>query len=158
LWKAGAVNALAALIFASVPLLHRFGTLWGELTLILTVQPYLFSLTWLFGTGSGVQMSYLMVAALNFVLIGTERILLSAILGALAVLQVVVLEIMVPYNTGLLNSATLFRFFVFTVSANTISLITIVTFALRQAAQAEANLAREHAVVQDKSQTRRYAT
>jgi adenylate cyclase len=149
LWKAGAVNALAALIFASVALLHCFGTLWGALTLILTGQAYLFSLTWLFG--SGVQMSYLMVATLNFVLVGTERILLSAILGALAVLQVVVLEIIVPYNTGLLNSATLFRFFVFTVSANTISLITIVTFALRQAAQAEANLAREHAVVQDKS-------
>jgi signal transduction histidine kinase len=151
LWKAGAVNALAALIFASVPLLHRFGTLWSALTFTSTVQAYFFTLTWLYGTGSGVQMSYLLAAALVFVLVGTERILLSAVLGALAVLQVVVLQIMVPYNTGLSASATLFAIFVFTVIANVTLLTAIVTFALREAARAEANLAREHAVVQDKS-------
>jgi len=32
LWKAFTVNALAALIYASIPLLHRFGTLWSALT------------------------------------------------------------------------------------------------------------------------------
>jgi len=37
LWKVGAVNALAASIFASVPLLHRFGTLWSALTFTSTV-------------------------------------------------------------------------------------------------------------------------
>jgi hypothetical protein len=31
LWKVGVVLALAASIWASVPLLHRFGTLWGAL-------------------------------------------------------------------------------------------------------------------------------
>jgi signal transduction histidine kinase len=67
------------------------------------------------------------------------------------VLQVVVLQIMVPYSTGLLNAATLFALFVFVVIANVTVLITIVTFALREAARAEASLAREHAVVQDKS-------
>ena len=151
LWKAGAVHALAALICASIPLLHRFGTLWSALTLSSTTQAYFFSLTWLFGTGSGGQMSYLLAAALTFVLVGTERIFLSAVLGALVVLQVVVLQIMVPYNTGLLNSTALFAIFVFTVFANVTFLIAIVTFALREAERAEANLAREHAVVQDKS-------
>ena len=151
LWKAGTVHALAMLIYASVPLLHRFGTLWSALTLTLTAHAYFFSLTWLFGTGSGVQMSYLTAGALIFVVVGTERILLSAVAGVLAVLEVVVLQIMVPYNTGLLNAATLFALFVFTVILNMTSLIAIVTFALREAARAEANLAREHAVVQDKS-------
>ena len=75
------------------------------------MQAYFFSVTWLLGTGSGVQMSYLLAAALIFVVLGIERILLSAVLGALAVLQVVVLQIMVPYNTGLLASATLFAAF-----------------------------------------------
>ena len=140
LWKAGVVFALAASIWASVPLLHRFGTLWGALTLTLTLQAYFFSLTWLFGTGSGVQMPYLLAAALIFVVLGTERILLSAVLGILAVLQVVVLQIMVPYDTGLLDSATLFTTFVITVTANMTVLIAIVTFALREAARAEANL------------------
>jgi signal transduction histidine kinase/CheY-like chemotaxis protein len=132
LWKAGVVNALGASIYASVPLLHRFGTLWGALTVALTVQVYFFSLTWLYGTGSGLQMGFLLAAALIFVVLGTDRILLSAVLGALIVLQVVVLQIMVPYSTGLLNAATLFALFVFVVIANVTVLITIVTFALRE--------------------------
>ena len=32
LWMAATVNALGALMFASIPLLHRFGTLWSALT------------------------------------------------------------------------------------------------------------------------------
>ena len=67
LWKVGVVLALAALIWASIPLLHRFGPLWGVLTATLTMQAYFFSLTWLVGTGSGLQMLYLMAAALIFV-------------------------------------------------------------------------------------------
>src|SRR5262249_45129022 len=114
-------------------------------------QVYLFSVIWLFGTGSGAQMSYLVAAALIFVLVGTERILLSAVLGGLVVLQVVVLQIMVPYDTGLVDSTALFGLFVGTGVANVTLLIAIVTFALREAERAEANLAREHAVVQDKS-------
>jgi signal transduction histidine kinase len=151
LWKAATVNGLAALILASIPMLHRFGTLWSALTLSSTVQAYFFSITWLIGTGSGVQMCYLVGAALNFVLFGTERILFSAVLGALIVLQVVVLQIMVPYNTGLLAPPTLFAAFVVILIANVTVLIATVTFTLREAAWAEANLAREHAVVQDKS-------
>ncbi len=100
LWKAGAVATLAALIFASVPLLHRFGTLWSALTFTSTVQVYFFSITWLFGTGSGFRLAIDGFSA-QFVLTGTDRILFSAVLGALAALQVVVLQIMVPYNTGL---------------------------------------------------------
>jgi len=53
LWKAGVVYALAASIFALVPLLHRFGMLWSGLIVTLTVQVYFFSLTWLFGTAAG---------------------------------------------------------------------------------------------------------
>jgi signal transduction histidine kinase/CheY-like chemotaxis protein len=151
LWKVGVINALAALIWASVPLLHRFGTLWGALTLTLTVHAYFFSLTWLIGTGSGLQMCYLMVGALMFAELGTERFLLSVVIVVLIVLQVVVLQIMVPYDTGLVNSTVLFATFVLAVIANMTVLIGVVTFALREAARAEANLAREHAVVQDKS-------
>jgi signal transduction histidine kinase len=150
LWKAGVVYALAASIWASVPLLHRFGALCGALTAILTLQAYLFSLTWLFGTGIGLQMLYLVAAALIFVF-GRERFFLFVVLGILAVLQVVVLQIMVPHDTGLLDSAALLTTFVFTVTVTLAILIAIVTFVVNEAEQAEANLARQHAVVQDKS-------
>jgi signal transduction histidine kinase/CheY-like chemotaxis protein len=138
LWKAGLVAALGAAIWASVPLFHRFGTLWGALIFILTLYAYFFASTYLFGTDSGVQLGYLLAASLVVVL--TERILLSAVLGVLAVLLLALLQIMVPYNTGLLDSAKLFTTFVGTVIAIVASSITFVTFALREAAQAEANL------------------
>jgi signal transduction histidine kinase/ActR/RegA family two-component response regulator len=73
------------------------------------------------------------------------------VLGILAVLQVVVLQIMVPHDTGLLDSAALLTTFVFTVTVTMAILIAIVTFVVSEAEQAEANLARQHAVVQDKS-------
>jgi adenylate cyclase len=82
LWKAGMVAALGAAIWASVPLSHRFGTLWGALIFILTLYAYFFASTYLFGTDSGVQLGYLLAASLVVVL--TERILLSAVLGVLA--------------------------------------------------------------------------
>jgi signal transduction histidine kinase/ActR/RegA family two-component response regulator len=139
LWKAGVVLALGASIWASVPLLHRFGALCGALTAILTMQAYLFSLTWLFGTGSGLQMAYLVVPAIIFVALET-RFLPLVISGILAVLQVVVLQIMVPYNTGLLDSAELLTTFVISVTSSTAALIAVVNFALSEAARAEANL------------------
>ena len=127
LWKAAVVLALGASIWASVPLLHRFGALCGALTAILTMQAYLFSLTWLIGTGSGLQMLYLVAAALIFVF-DRERFFLFVVLGILAVLQVVVLQIMVPHDTGLLDSAALLTTFVFTVTVALAVLIAIVTF------------------------------
>jgi signal transduction histidine kinase len=141
LWKVGVVLALAALIWASIPLLHRFGPLWGALTATLTMQAYLFSLTWLDGTGSGMQMLYLMAAALIFVGLGRERFFPLVVPGILAVLQIVVLQVMVPYDTGLLNSAQLFTIFVISVTASMATLIAIVTFALGEVERAEAILA-----------------
>jgi signal transduction histidine kinase/ActR/RegA family two-component response regulator len=139
LWKAGVILALAASIWASIPLLHRFGTLWGALTITLTLQAYLFSLTWLFGTGSGLQMPYPLAAAAIFVALDRERFLLL-VSGILAVLQVIVLQIMVPYDTGLLDSAELLTTFVISVTSSTAGLIAVVTFALNEAARAEASL------------------
>jgi signal transduction histidine kinase/ActR/RegA family two-component response regulator len=140
LWKAGLVYALAASIWASVPLLHRFGILWGPLILVLTANGYFFAITCLFGTGIGLQMCYLTTGALTAVVLGTEHILLSAVLGVLAVLQIVVLQIMVPYNTGLFGADTVFANFAFTVTVTMATLMAISILALREAEQAEANL------------------
>jgi len=148
-WKVAAVYAIAAPIWASIPLLHRFGTLYGALTCILTAYAYFFALTCLFGTDSGLQMGYLLAAAFMFFL--TERILLSAVLGVLAVVLVVILQIIVPHNTGLVDSTTLFTTFVITVIVMVATPVMFTTFALRDVARAEADLAHEHAVAQDKS-------
>jgi len=151
MWKVAAVNAVAAPIFASVPLLHRFGPFSAALTGIVFLHVYLFVVIWLIGTGSGMQMYYLVAAGLVVLFCGTERILLSALFGILAVLLIVVLEILVPHDTGLQPPTTLFANFVATAIATCVILMTIVSFALREAARAEERLARDNEVIQEKT-------
>ena len=72
-----AVNALAAPIFAAVPLLHRFGSLAAAPIIIFVGYGFLFVLIYLLGTNTGMQMYFLVVAALTLLFFGTERILLK---------------------------------------------------------------------------------
>src|SRR5262249_22764398 len=133
-WKGGAVDALAAPIYASVPLLHRFGSLAAPVALLIVAYAHFFVLIYLFGTRIGMQMYYLVVAGLTLVFIGPERVLLLAFFGALAVVLIVVLEILVPYDTGLAPPTILFLAFVVTTILTCIHLMVIVSFALREAA------------------------
>ena len=151
LWKAAAVNALGGPIYALVPLLHRFGSLAAAVTLLIVAYADFFVLTYLLGTGTGLQMYYLVVAGLTLLFFGTERVLLSALFGVLAVVLIVFLESLVPYSTGLLPPTMVFLGFVTSTIVTCILLMVIVSYALREAARAEENLAREHEVVQDKN-------
>ena len=50
--EAAAINALAASIFAAIPLLHRFGPL-AAVAFTIVLYADLFVLVFLFGTGTG---------------------------------------------------------------------------------------------------------
>src|SRR5262245_51999336 len=56
LWKLASVDSIGGAIFASVPLLHRFG-ISAALTFIIVADTYFFALIYLIGTGVGVQSS-----------------------------------------------------------------------------------------------------
>ena len=150
-WKAAAVNALAALLYASVPLLHRFGPHAAALALMIVGYADLSALIWLLGTGTGMPMFYLVTAALTLLYFGVERIAPSVLFGVLAVLLVIALEVAVPYDTGLLPPSTLFANFVVSTVAACAAFLTIVTYALREAARAEAKLVHEYEESQDKT-------
>src|SRR5262245_49385571 len=92
IWKVAAINALGALFFASVPLLHRFGQRSAALTMMFVGYASLFILISLAGTGSGLSRFYLVTAALTVVFFGAEQIVLLALFGILAVLVTFVLE------------------------------------------------------------------
>jgi signal transduction histidine kinase len=151
LWKAGAADALAATIYWSIPLLHRFGSLAAAVTFLLALYIHFFALTYLIGTGSGMQMGYLVAAGLTLLFFSNQRILLSAFFGILAVVFVVVLQVLVPFDTGLQSPTMVFLGFVAATIANCMILMMIVYYALREAERAEENLAREHDLLQDKS-------
>jgi adenylate cyclase len=105
------LNAVALPTYAAIPLLHRLGPIWAPLTGILFAHAHLFALAWLVGTGFGVHMYYVVSAGIAVLCFGTRR-LLPILLGALALLLVIIVEVSVPYDTGLLMPAMLLGSFV----------------------------------------------
>lgn len=144
LWKAGLINAVMAALLAVLPLLHRFGRLAGPLALVILVYADLFILVSLLGTGTGMQLYYLVGAALVVLFFGTEHIILTTVLGAVATGMVIILQLMAPYDTGLLPPTMVFQSFVVSTTVCCGVLLLIISYALREAARAEAAAEREY--------------
>jgi len=144
-WKTGAANVVGGLTLTAVPFLHRFGALVGPI--VFTISSYM--LIWvdcsLTGIGNGMQMYYLGAAALGVLFVGTERIALASVMGLVAVLLIIALELFVPRSTGLQSDTAMFYNFVGTAIGCTGTLLAIVFYALREAARAEAVAQHEHA-------------
>ena len=122
---------------APIPMLHRFSPLAAPIGIILIGYATLFFVCMIHGTASGMQMYYPMVAALFVLFVGIEHILVISVVGALAAVLIIALEVFVPRTTGLSSDTTMFGSFVFNAFANTGMLIFIVLYALREAARAE---------------------
>lgn len=144
LWKAGAINALMACMLAALPLLHRFGPLAGPLALIILLYVDLFILVSLLGTGTGMQLYYLLGAALAVPFFGVERLILSAVLGAVAAASVIALQLLTPFDTGLLPPTMVLQSFVVAAVVSCGVLLLIVFYAFRETARAEAAAEREY--------------
>jgi adenylate cyclase len=142
LWKVAIANAASALVMSAVPLLHRFGPLAAPIGFTVVAYAAIFVICALIGTASGMQLYYLVAAALGLLFVGTDRILLASALGAAAAILMVALEAYVPRATGVQSAATMFGNFIGTAFASCGVLLMIVFYALREAARAEA--AAEH--------------
>ena len=137
-WQVSSINVGAAMIFAIVPLLHRFGDLVAPLTFIGAAYVSVFASCWDVGTDSGSQFFYLVGACLVVLVLGIEHIVLAAALAAVAAGLTIALEFLVPRDTGLQPAwATSMGFVVTTVSACVMVVVTV-WFALRDTARAEA--------------------
>jgi two-component system, sensor histidine kinase len=152
MWKAASVNAIAAVTFVSVPLLLRIApTLPVLIALSIFNNVYLFIIIYLFGTGSGVSMYYLVLAGLAVATFGTERILLSAFFGLMSAALIVASEALVPRSTGLYSATGGFASFAAVSVATTALLMATVYYALRTAERAEEALAHDNEIIQDKT-------
>jgi adenylate cyclase len=143
-WRTGLINIGAALIFAIVPLLHRFGELVAPLTFICTAYVSIFAICWIIGTGSGLQFFFLVAGCLVVLQLGIEHIALAAALAAAAGGLVIALEFLVPRDTGVQPPwAQSLGFVITTVSACAMVVVTI-WYALRDTARAEAAMEVEY--------------
>ncbi|MGO9152590.1 adenylate/guanylate cyclase domain-containing protein [Mycobacterium sp.] len=137
-WEITSINVVAAMIFAVVPLLRRFGDLVAPLTFVGAAYVSVFATCWDVGTGSGSQFFYLVGACLVVLLLGIEHIVLAAGLAAVAAGLVIALEFLVPPNTGLQPAWAQSMGFVVTAISACAMVVVTVWFALRDTARAEA--------------------
>ena len=141
----GLTNAGIAAAFAALPLLHRFSPLAAPLVFLAFGYAIIFRSAYQFGTGGGGYMFYLTATALFVLLIGTEHVVLAALAGAIAAGLIILLHLVAPYNTGLVSPELQFwGNFVTSAVINTVLLFTVMFYAFRQVARAEAALEREY--------------
>lgn len=136
-------NAVAMVLYAGAPLLHRLSPLAAPIAVTVLVDVDLLIYICLIGTGIGIQFYYLVGVGLAALYVGTEYVALLAAGGALAAALIVILQFTVPHDTGLLPAWVFNASVVVNAFASSGLLLAIVNYALRQAVRAEAAAERE---------------
>ncbi len=144
LWWIGVVNIVAAAIYATVPMLNRFGELIPPLTFIGTAYLSIFTICWFVGTGSGLQFYFLVAACLVVLQLGVDRIFLAAMLAAIAAGMVITLQFLVPHDTGAQPGWALSLNFIVTTISACVMVVTTVWYAVREIVRAEAAMEVEY--------------
>jgi adenylate cyclase len=144
LWWTGIINVVGAAIYASIPLLHRFGELLPPLTFIGTAYVSIFTICWFVGTGSGLQFYFLVAACLIVLQLGVDRIFLASILAAIAAGMVITLQFLVPRDTGAQPAWALSLSFVVTTISACVMVVTTVWYSVREIVRAEAAMELEY--------------
>jgi adenylate cyclase len=140
-----AINAVDALVWGTVPLLHRFGPSTGALVLAGSVYASNLALTAALGTGSGIHLYYIAAAALSVLFLGVERVILPALVVALGAVMFVIAQLVLPFRTDLVPPPVLIANFVVSSAVTVAILFAVVFYAVRQIARAEAAAEREFA-------------
>lgn len=144
-WWLIAANAVAMLLYAGVPLLYRFGRLTGPIVVIVLLFADMTAYIVLLGTGLGIQFYILLGVALMVLYVGPEDVALTTATAAVAAALISATFLMLPRDTGLLPHWLIVASLVTNTVVSCAILLVIVSYALRQAARAEAAAEREHA-------------
>ena len=137
-WQVSSINVAAAMVFAFVPWLQRFGELVAPLTFLGAAYVSIFATCLDVGTASGSQFFFLVGACIVVLLLGIEHIVLASALAAAAAGLIITVEFLVPRNTGLQPAWATSTGFVITAISSVVMVVVTVWFALRDTARAEA--------------------
>ena len=136
-WRIALINLVAAAVFVSVPLLHRYGELVAPLTLIVASYVELSVVTWSIGTGAGLQFYFLVAATVAVLVMGIEHIVLACTLVAIGAAIVITLQFTVPADTGMQPGWGIPAGFVVSVISACVIAVATVWYALREIERAE---------------------
>jgi adenylate cyclase len=144
-WYIGLINfGLAALLLA-IPLLYKFGDLVAPVVFMTVAYVSMTFLCWHFGTGTGVQLYFLVAGAAGVMVVGVERIGLAIAVAAVGVSLIIALQFTVPHSTGAQPAWFIALGFIVNTTAAGVMAVAVVWYGLRQIASAEAAMEREHA-------------
>jgi adenylate cyclase len=143
-WWLAIANTVAALLYAGIPLLHRFGRLAGPIAVFVLFNMDMLAYVCLLGTGIGIQLYFLVGVAFTELYFGTRYVSLTIAFGAVVAALIVAVLLTVPFDTGLLPRWLIVASLVTNAVASCGALLLIVSYALRQAARAEAAAEREY--------------
>ena len=122
-------NIVSAVITASMPLLHRFGSVVGGLVLSITLFLSMFYFTALLGHDTGIQLNYLGTAAIAFLVLGPQRIYLVVAIIVTAALFHLAAWFMFPPDKAQLQLPVPFISQIYSFSAISImAIITVVVY------------------------------
>jgi adenylate cyclase len=143
-WWIGVLNLAFAILFLSVPLLYRLGELIAPLTFFVLAYLSVTFICYSVGTGSGLQFYYLVSASLVVLVLGIERIVMSAVIVTLGVSACITIELAVPEDRGLGPPWVLTVGFILSAVSATLMVFATVWYALRETERAERAMEAEY--------------
>jgi adenylate cyclase len=144
LWWLVFVHTVMTLLFAGVPLLHRLGPRAGGVTTLVVFTSELLVFTYLIGTGAGIQFHFLLVVALTVLYLGAENIAVTTIATAIAATLIILVQLTIPDDTGLLPRSLVVTALVSNAVLGCGSLLLVASYALGEVARAETVAEREY--------------
>ena len=129
-WRLAIAHTAAVLLFGGVPLLHRLGAHAGAAFTLVLFYLEIIGYTCLIGTGAGVQLHSLLGVALTVLYLGPEHIAVTTAFSILSAVLIIVLQLIVPNDTGLLPWSLMVTALVANVAVSCGSLLWITSYAL----------------------------
>ncbi|WP_235849523.1 adenylate/guanylate cyclase domain-containing protein [Mycolicibacterium doricum] len=143
-WWIGVLNLVFAIPFLGIPLLYRFGELIAPLVFFLFAYLSVTFICYSVGTSAGLQFYYLVAASLVVLVLGIERIAISAVIVTLGLVACIAMELAVPEDRGLWPSWMLTVGFVLSAVSATLMVFATVWYALRETERAERAMEAEY--------------
>jgi adenylate cyclase len=143
-WWLALANAVAMLLYACVPLLHRLGANAGPIFVTVVFYADMLFYVCVLGTGISIQFYILLGVPLTVFYLGPDHIAAAIISAVVAATLIIAVFLAVPYDTGLLPRWLTVMSLVTNTVVSCAVLLLIVSYALGQAARAEGAAEREY--------------
>lgn len=144
IWWIPLLNFGCALIFLMIPFLCRFGELVAPLVFFAVAYAVVTVLCVYLGTGTGLQLYFVVAAAITVVVLGIDHLVLASVLASIGAAAVILLEFLVPNDTGRQPPWAFQTSFVLTVISAWILLVATLWYALREIRRARLAMEAEY--------------